>query len=151
AVDIAHRNIETKLREASSKWDKFEQQTVNDALDGKMRRTLSETNPQLAAQFGMLLTGEEMRQQITMTTRQLQFLMENFARAGKTDEAKLVASYIASLQQENVLRQRGGPEFYFGGSAKTESLLDFMIWLRQADQLGIQLTEKDIKTLIDRE
>ena len=35
--------------------------------------------------------------------------------------------------------------FFFGGSTKTEDLLDFMIWKYQADHLGIVLTKEDVR------
>ena len=35
--------------------------------------------------------------------------------------------------------------FFFGGSTKTEDLLDFMIWKYQADHLGIVLTKDDVR------
>ena len=35
--------------------------------------------------------------------------------------------------------------FFFGGSTKTEDLLDFEIWKYQADRLGIVLTKEDVR------
>ncbi len=35
--------------------------------------------------------------------------------------------------------------FFFGGSTKTEDLLDFMIWKYQADRLGVVLTKEDVR------
>src|SRR5205807_2516235 len=37
---------------------------------------------------------------------------------------------------------------YFGGATTVDGLLDFMIWRRQADQLGIQLTDQDIAAAV---
>jgi hypothetical protein len=37
---------------------------------------------------------------------------------------------------------------YFGGATTVDGLLDFMIWKRQADQLGIQLTDQDIAAAV---
>jgi hypothetical protein len=34
---------------------------------------------------------------------------------------------------------------YFGGDTKLDQLLDFVLWEHQADRLGVQLTEADIK------
>jgi hypothetical protein len=36
------------------------------------------------------------------------------------------------------------PDFYFGGSSRTEDLLDFLVWKHEADRLGITLTDKDL-------
>src|SRR5262245_15990053 len=133
AVDLAHQNIEKKLREASAKWEQFTQREINDALEGSMRRTLLARNPQLAAQFFGMMTPKEMQQQISGTIRRLQSVMQDFTQTGKTDEARLLGSYLAGLQQESMLlQQRSGREwFYFGGTDRTESILDFMIWLKQ--------------------
>jgi hypothetical protein len=45
-------------------------------------------------------------------------------------------------------RQRG--DSYFGGSTRTEDLLDFMVWKQQADRLGITLTQADVLREINR-
>jgi hypothetical protein len=44
-----------------------------------------------------------------------------------------------------------GGNLYFGGSISVEGLLDFMIWLHEADRLGIQLSNDDIKQAVDAE
>lgn len=36
------------------------------------------------------------------------------------------------------------PDFYFGGAARHEDLLDFKLWLHQADRLGIKLSDADV-------
>src|SRR5262249_23465545 len=79
AVDMAHQNIDKKLREASAKWDQFPQREITDALEGSMRRNLITRYPQLAAQFGMM-TPQEMQQQIGGTVRRLQFVMDDLSR-----------------------------------------------------------------------
>jgi hypothetical protein len=43
-------------------------------------------------------------------------------------------------------------DLYFGGNArKLEDLLDFLIWKKQADKLGINLTDQDLRKEINRE
>jgi hypothetical protein len=41
--------------------------------------------------------------------------------------------------------------FYFGGGRKTEDLLDFLVWKQQADKLGINLTDADVRNEINFE
>jgi hypothetical protein len=36
-------------------------------------------------------------------------------------------------------------KLYFGGGVKMDDLLDFRIWLEQADQLGVKFTDDDVK------
>src|SRR5438132_5255109 len=44
-----------------------------------------------------------------------------------------------------------GANLYFGASTSVEGLLDFMIWLHEADRLGIQLSPDDTKQAIAAE
>jgi hypothetical protein len=42
-------------------------------------------------------------------------------------------------------------DFYFGGSRnKPEDLLDFLVWVHEADKLGITLTEADVRKEVQR-
>jgi hypothetical protein len=45
---------------------------------------------------------------------------------------------------------RKAGDFYFGGSLRTDDLLDFLIWKHQADRLGITLTEADVIREVNR-
>jgi hypothetical protein len=40
---------------------------------------------------------------------------------------------------------------YFKGSAKVEDLLDFQLWVHRADKLGIVVSDKDLKTILEKE
>jgi hypothetical protein len=44
-----------------------------------------------------------------------------------------------------------GLSFPFGGTAKADDLLDFMVWQHQADKLGITLTDADVAREVNRE
>ncbi|HEY7157254.1 MAG TPA: hypothetical protein VH575_25095 [Gemmataceae bacterium] len=46
--------------------------------------------------------------------------------------------------------QRRPNDFYFGGSPRTEELLDFLVWKQQADKLGIVLTPADVSRAVNR-
>jgi hypothetical protein len=46
--------------------------------------------------------------------------------------------------------QRPPQEYYFGGSPAMPDLLDFLVWKRQADQLGIVLTPADVCRAVNR-
>jgi hypothetical protein len=64
----------------------------------------------------------------------------------KTEEMRALGDQICILQTEAWSRDPSRPrdEYYFGGTKKTEDLLDFWLWRYQADRLGIQLTEADV-------
>jgi len=46
------------------------------------------------------------------------------------------------------LQQRLNNQPYFGGSLKTEGLMEFKMWLNQADQLGIHMTPANVKAMV---
>lgn len=47
--------------------------------------------------------------------------------------------------------RRPAREYYFGGTADTAELLDFILWEQQADRLGIVLTETDVIAAVNHE
>jgi hypothetical protein len=66
----------------------------------------------------------------------------------KPDELR----YLADIQAFGAWSEwRRTGEFYFGGNTTTESLLDFLVWRKQADKLGIVFVEEDVRKLINRE
>jgi hypothetical protein len=46
--------------------------------------------------------------------------------------------------------QKPSREYYFGGTKRTEDLLDFLIWKHEADRLGIVLTQADVCREVNR-
>src|SRR5262249_29258871 len=54
------------------------------------------------------------------------------------------------LQQQLQQQQQQQREFYFGGTSKIPDLLDFLVWKRQADKLGIFLTPADVSREVNR-
>jgi hypothetical protein len=72
---------------------------------------------------------------------------------GKLDEARNVDQLARVLAFEAWVwsQPANSREFYFGGSPKTEDLLDFLVWKEQADRLGIVLTEEDVAKLVNHE
>lgn len=78
-------------------------------------------------------------------------LTQDEAAAGKT----------AKTQRENIRKRLGGVEAelkarlakprYFEGDLKLESLVDFMLWLKQADRLEINLTAESVNEMFYRE
>jgi hypothetical protein len=56
---------------------------------------------------------------------------------------------LLGFQAWELKRMMGARDLYFGGTRKTEDLLDFMIWKHQADKLGITLTDEDVSREIN--
>src|SRR5262249_12673931 len=81
--------------------------------------------------------------------RTLRFLWEDFDAKQKKAEAQVVQQVMVLIN--HALTERPPGPLYFGGSTDQSSLLDFLLWRHQADQLGIQLTEHDVKILANRE
>jgi hypothetical protein len=67
--------------------------------------------------------------------------------SGKSQQARLLGDLLQAGEALNRERTRDNDQsgFYFGGSPGLNDLLDFMVWRRQADRLGIQLTEENVK------
>ncbi len=68
------------------------------------------------------------------------------------DEARVLSGIIMQLNAQiwQLSAGQGKNNLFFGGSLKRQDLLDFMVWLRQADTLGINLTEADIRAAVNR-
>jgi hypothetical protein len=92
---------------------------------------------------------DQLQQQISTIYRQLMMLHPELpqSESGATD---LIQRFQSILIQDFELLQRPG-QWYFGDSRNNQDLLDFMIWQRQADRLGIQLNLEDLAALIRQE
>ena len=80
------------------------------------------------------------------------YIQEQISRLD--EEAKKKGPDANTARQQESLRatwmallQRIPPnnQFYFGGTPSAEDLLDFMLWRKQADRLGIQLNQADVR------
>src|SRR5262249_54806515 len=80
----------------------------------------------------------EMHRSIQDDLRRVAFLHDQMARDKKPDIAQLLQYFAIGLQFEDWWFSRTrADELYFGGTLNASDLLDFMVWRRQADQLGI--------------
>ena len=68
----------------------------------------------------------------------------------KIEPAKELEKFSRILQYQLWLRNPQDYS-YFGGSFKTDGLLDFLVWKHEADRLGIHLTETDVKKALNEE
>jgi hypothetical protein len=62
----------------------------------------------------------------------------------KAAERALLLKGEALLLSDAVLVWRGSSQSYFGGTLDEEGVLDFMIWLKQADKLGVKFSADDV-------
>ncbi|MFO0826476.1 MAG: hypothetical protein U0792_25715 [Gemmataceae bacterium] len=74
----------------------------------------------------------------------------------KPEDKEVAQAKLLSIRIGEALRQAqmsGGGEQYFGlAPNRTQTdLLNFMLWQKKADQLGIRFTTDDVKALIERE
>jgi hypothetical protein len=94
--------------------------------------------------FAALQTAAEMRSLLNQGTPQGKL---------KPEESKAVSDALSQATliawQTDPRRSRGG--FYFGGGTSYEDLLDFKIWLKQADKMGLVFVEEDIRKLVNHE
>jgi hypothetical protein len=114
-----------------------------DGPNGEMYRQLLPT---------MYLTVEQRKEQVFRDHDQLQGLEQSLIARDKTSQARLVRELMSVLEVEMWRRAAPtGERLYFGGSLRTEDLLDFMLWKQQADNLGISFTQEDIRAEVNRE
>jgi hypothetical protein len=139
AILKAADNVRRKAEQASAKWEPFQRQSL---LEG------AQTAYQLVL-FGNQFPQAQKLEFARRALMTLSFLREDLDTKKKTAEAQLVGQVLLLLHHS--LADRPSGRFYFGGSDSTDSLLDFLIWRHQADQLGITLTERDVKVLAKRE
>jgi hypothetical protein len=68
------------------------------------------------------------------------------------DDARLDEEMLALTADELWERSATGKKnaFVFGGSPSTQDTLDFLMWQKQADTLGIKLTDHDIRDALNR-
>jgi hypothetical protein len=147
AVEQAHQNLIGRATEVTAKWEEIPKQEIGRVLSERNFRMALARNPQFAAQ----LQPAEMVNQIRQGLTRLNFLRQDLVEKKKTDEERMVGRLMAVLDYESQRWQRANEPFYFGGSTRLDSVLDFMIWKHEADQLGVRLTEADVKEVFDRE
>jgi hypothetical protein len=82
--------------------------------------------------------------------RALMHLRSRMARKNQKDETDILDGILSlrALEMWALQGGRAGGEFLFGGSAKTQDLLDFTVWLKQADTLGIKFTQEDVRNAL---
>ena len=82
----------------------------------------------------------------------LQKLVADLRSQNENERARRVQQLMAVLEYWMWLSDRPpGDRFYFGGSARAADLLDFVMWRKIADKLGITLTQADIRAAINSE
>jgi hypothetical protein len=58
---------------------------------------------------------------------------------------------VSRILETELWKRSTSPDTYFGGSFNVDGLLDFLVWRHQADRLGIQFTEADIREALNQE
>src|SRR5712691_1115207 len=134
AVSESHGRV---LRDFQRSLDKFG--PVKDVLNSYVTQILQPQRPLTPQDFGFYLS-------------QIASIQRGLDAGGKKSEARLVGELVTVLdlvkkQSERQQRNDG----YFGGSTSVEDLLDFTIWLHQADRLGINLTPADVRKQLQLE
>jgi hypothetical protein len=86
---------------------------------------------------------------------------QELLKQGKTDAARFVAHFGRDLALNGMpvfnqmrlggWRQSHPGQLYFGGTLSADDLLDFKLWLQQADKLKITLTDDAVRKLVNQE
>jgi hypothetical protein len=133
-----------KLMEDIGK-SKLSKQTQDDVRQQLFMRSIYLQNPQFAGG-----TLELPRYFLQMYSQLQNILFRVQSSPDESADAGLIQQLIHIVEQDIQLISRAG-QFYFGGTGNEKDLLDFLIWQRQADRLGIQLSRADISALIGQE
>jgi hypothetical protein len=141
ALWYANQNASTALMQAL-KDSKIDKRTVEQLQQILMQRSLYAQLPQYRKAYYEIL--------VPQISFQLEQIRETLLLAKNQVEAELVGNLEDVMRQEGLLSQRS-TGLYFEGTSDAQGALDFMIWLRQADRLGITLNPGDVTALVDQE
>ncbi len=112
-------------------------------------------NPQYAQLRQYLLNNY--LQAISQSRYSLLVIRDSLVKAGKTSEAEKIGLLQLALQADGYLLHNPKDDLYpnydlyFGGGLSSEALMDFMIWQKEADRLGIYLSREDVVRAVQLE
>jgi hypothetical protein len=152
---IANRYMLGAAKETFSALGQFVQQQLDQITDQNTRNVLIH-GPQAAEQlrmFQMFRGNPEFAPMMQRTEK----LAADYAALATSSSAKPVEKEIIRARQYQemlgeVLQFSREELYFFNAPNRTQNdLIDFMLWQKKADQLGISFTTKDIKELIEKE
>jgi hypothetical protein len=128
----------SEVMKPDSKLDPFVRQAIQSALRFHMQLRLEGIDPRLAQQESIFLF------------QQLQQAKQQAALTQKAEEMRLIEA-AENVLAFNAQMSRASREYFFGGGRTPRDLIDFMLWRREADRLGIHLDRQDLEPLLARE
>jgi hypothetical protein len=149
AVEVARGNIIADVFKNIPEFDELYKSELRQ-LEGETRL--------MALKYGSLapFLAQQYQTKLDDFLRRLGSLQSRLETAKKKEEADKIALLrtvlerdIWQLEHKDDLHPMQG--LYFGGGLTVDGLLEFMIWQKMADRLGIQFTPEDIKREITRE
>ena len=145
AVARSQANIVKRINEGIEKLDPSTKGIVQSIVRAKV---LMSFLPNMQQEYMNILRNAAMYDSFLVR------FIEQAQKENRTDDAKVIAGVRALILQDvrQFGRQRG--EGYFGGNLDDRDLqhtADFLVWLHEADRLGIKLTQDDIKQAIATE
>jgi hypothetical protein len=159
-----------RLREQRRLANQFMSASLDVALNsalGDLQKSVPDLANQIKSQLQSVLFARQLigqggfgrqyyQQQLFGLLNQLEGIIERLRAEKKTGDADKIVQLRDLLQKDLVLAQQHddlyeGAPLYFGGSTSEEGILDFMIWKRQADELGIYLSMEDVGREYNRE
>lgn len=127
---------------------KFMELAAGQTLDN-LHRALNEQMVQGSPEFKIFF---QMALQNPMQMGGLSEMIKNNPKAKQADkDAANTVEVISRLYQNLFLPRVAGTYFAMAPNRNTRDLVDFLLWEKKADQLGIRFTTEDVKTLIQQE
>ncbi len=112
--------------------------------DAERNEVMARIQEAIQASFRNMMAGPDaMRVQLLAYKQEL-------LKANKNEAARYVQHWLHTIDLAGWERSHPN-QFYFGGGAGPDNLLDFLLWQKQADELGINLTDADLRKAVNAE
>jgi hypothetical protein len=137
-VAASQANLMGRVNAGMEKLDPTARQFVGQIVQMKM---FAQMVPSMQQQYVEIVRNAARYDQVIMN------FLASAQRENRTDDVNTLAGIRTLLLQDYRQLGRRGNESYFGGRMRErdlESTAEFLMWLHQADQLGIKLTRSDI-------
>jgi hypothetical protein len=97
------------------------------------------------------IANEFMRTLCDVAIRQLEKELKSATPGDLKDDKKKQRLAVVAECQRDLFTKVTQEQRYFHGGSKLSDLIDFIVWLKLADKYDVQLSDDDVRKLVDRE
>jgi hypothetical protein len=153
------------MRDMASLFMQAAHQRLDDKLMGGIRSQLSKPNTKLDPSTQQViqkvlfyhslarqgLGSQQLFIELSSAEQELNLALQQASLGHKVDDERVLQATQMVLLLDSELLPKSPKDFYFGGGKTPRDIIDFMLWQREADRLGIHLTQQDLDPLVARE